>query len=149
MMTTRKTDELASLYKQFAQSQHRQQLAMMLILTAVVAIATGTYTWITLKSIAVTREANELQRQALAPRETSHPPKVATTGHADTRPMLHAGAQAPAKPSRRQPATQEPAGGRQEVVDTPPVSATVASSSAPNPRSWSARSSLLDRPGRQ
>ena len=60
-----KTDELKSTYEKIANSQGRQQVALIL-LSVVVAAATVLYTWITWKQVEATRASNEIQRQMLS-----------------------------------------------------------------------------------
>ena len=81
-MTTKKTDERFSLYKQFAESQRRQQVTVAVILSAVIAVAMALYTWITWESVAARRQANELQRQ-LIELQRANPSKAALTPHSD------------------------------------------------------------------
>lgn len=59
-----KSDHLLDLYERISKAQGRQQLVLV-ILTVVVAVSTVAYTWITWKSVAAMREANEIQRRLL------------------------------------------------------------------------------------
>jgi hypothetical protein len=146
-MTAKKTDELFALYKQFAESQRRQQVAVVVILSALTAVATGFCTWITWESVAVRREANELQRQLIELQRASPPSKAALAPHSDAHRV-----QASAEPRRVQNRThssgQESTGSQQTAIEG--KAARVAENdSPPSPRNWSVRSAMLDRPGRQ
>jgi hypothetical protein len=62
---SKKTDELKSTYEKIANSQGRQQFALIL-LSLVVAAATVLYTWITWKQVEATRTSNAIQQQMLS-----------------------------------------------------------------------------------
>jgi len=59
-----KTDELIKLYDNFAKSQSRQQL-FIIILTVVIAASTTAYTFITWQSVSAMHDANRIQTQLL------------------------------------------------------------------------------------
>jgi hypothetical protein len=146
-MTAKKTDELFALYTQFAESQRRQQLAVVVILSAVTAVATGLCTWITWESVAVRREANELQRQLIELQRARPSSKVALAPRSDAHRV-----QANPEPRRAQNRTHS--NGQESTVSQKPAIETKDAPAAeninpPSPRSWSARSAQLDRPGRQ
>jgi hypothetical protein len=147
-MTARKTDELFALYKQFAESQRRQQIAAVAILSAVTVVATGLCTWITWESVGVRREANELQRQLIELQRAGPPSKAALMPRSDA----HHAVQASAGPRRGQRPThsseQKSAGSRQTAIEGKALPA-VESNSPPSSHNWSVRSAMLDRPGRQ
>ena len=146
-MTAKKTDEVFALYKQFAESQRRQQLAVVVILSAVTAVATGLCTWITWESVAVRREANELQRQLIELQGASPPSKAALAPRSDAHRV-----QANPEPRRVQNRThssgQGSTGSRQTAIEGKAARAA-ENDSPPSPRNWSVRSAMLDRPGRQ
>jgi uncharacterized protein HemX len=147
-MTAKKTDELFSLYKQFAESQRRQQAAVVVILSVVIALATALYAWVTWESVAARREANELQRQLIELQRATPPSKAALTQHSDARRAVQASAEVHRTPTRTHPSGQESTGARQTTIDskTPPAA---VSNTPPSPHSWNTRSVMLDRPGRQ
>jgi hypothetical protein len=148
-MTTRKPDELVSLFKQFAQSQRRQEVVIVLFLSAVIAIATAIYTWNTWKSVVAIREANEIQRQLLELQKASSLSKVALTPRRpNARPRIPETTEAHRAPSRELPSGQEQISGRQAVIDGQD-SPAVRSNNLPSSHSWNTRSAMLDRPGRQ
>lgn len=146
-MATKKTDELFSFYKQFAQSQHRQQVVVV-ILSAVIAVATALYTWITWESVVANREANELQRQLLELQKASPASKVALTRRSDARPGIQASTEPHRAPSRAHSNEQERIGSRQALIESQDVPAA-GSNSPPSPHTWGTHSVMLDRPGRQ
>ena len=146
-MTAKKTDELFALYRQFAESQRRQQLAVVAILSAVTTVATGLCTWTTWESVAVRREANELQAQLIELQRARAPSKTALAPRSDAHRV-------PANPepgrvqNRTNSSGQESTVSRQTAIEI--KDAPAAENNTPvNPHTWSARSALLDRPGRQ
>jgi hypothetical protein len=147
-MTAKKTDELFVLYKQFAEAQRRQQIAVVVILSAVMAIATALCTWITWESVATRREANDLQRQ-LIELQSGRPSTAALTPRSDA----HRTAQASAEPrrvqSRAHSSAQGSTGSRQTAIEGKALPPALDSNSLPTSRNWSVGSALLDRPGRQ
>jgi hypothetical protein len=147
-MTAKKTDELFVLYKQFADSQRRQQVAIVVILSAVTAIATALCTWITWESVAARREANELQKQLIELQRAIPPSRTALTPHSDARRAVQANAEPRRIPSRTHSSGQESIGSRQTAIEgkAPPAE---ENHSQPSSRNWSTRSAMLDRPGRQ
>jgi hypothetical protein len=147
-MTTKKTDELFSLYKQFAESQHRQQVMVAVVLSAVITVATVLYTWITWESVVAKREANELQRQVLELQKASPASKVALTRRSDARSGIQASTEPHRAPSRAHSNELERIGGRQALIDSRVVPAA-GNSSPPSPHTWGTHSVMLDRPGRQ
>jgi len=147
-MTTKKTDELVSFFKQFAESQRRQQVSLVVILSVVIAVATALYTWITWESLAARREANELQRQLIELQRAGPPSKAAVAQHSDVRRVVRANAEPHRTPSRTHTSGQESLGSPQAAVDgkaAPAPGTTIL----PSPHAWSTRSAMLDRPGRQ
>jgi len=147
-MTTKQTGERVWLDSQFAARQGRQLVTVMLILSAVLTVATATYTWITWKSLAATREASELQRQLLELQRTRPTSKAASTRRSEARPVIQASTEAHGEKSRARPSAQHPSGSRQEVTDSQAVLAAESNSALP-PRTWGTRSAMLERPGRQ
>jgi hypothetical protein len=147
-MTAKKTDELFALYKQFAESQRRQQVVVVVILSALTALATGLCTWITWESVSVRREANELQRQLIELQTASPPPKAALTPRSDAHRAVQASAGAHRAQSRTHSSEQESTGSRQSAINGKARPAA-ENNSPPSPRNWSVRSAMLDRPGRQ
>jgi hypothetical protein len=146
-MTAKKTDELFALYKQFAELQRRQQLAVVVILSAVTAVATGLCTWITWESMAVRREANELQRQLIELQRASPPSKAALAPRSDA-PRVQASPEPRRVQNRAHSSGQESTGGRQTAIEGKAARAA-ENDSPPSLRSWSVRSAMVDRPGRQ
>ena len=59
-----RVDKLNDLYDRGFRSQTRQQ-NVLIGLSIVVALSTAAYTWITWQSVAVMRDANDIQRQSL------------------------------------------------------------------------------------
>lgn len=147
-MTTKKTDELLSLYKQFAESQRRQQVSVVVILSVVITVATALCTWITWESVAARREANELQKQLIELQRAGTPPKAALTQHSDARRVVHANAEPRRAPSRTHPSGQEPRGIGQTAIDGKALPIP-GNSAPPSSHTWSTRSVMLSRPGRQ
>jgi len=146
-MTAKKTDELFVLFAQFADLQRRQQVAIAVILSAVTAIATTLCSWITWESVGARREANELQRQLIELQRTSSPSsRAALTSHADARRAIQANAEPRRTQSRTHPS--ESTDMRQTAIEGKAPSAAENNSQAGS-RNWSARSAMLDRPGRQ
>jgi hypothetical protein len=147
-MTAKKTDELLSLYKHFAESQRRHQVAVLVILSAFIAVATALYTWITWESVVARREANELQKQLIELQRAGPASRAALTPRSDAHRAIQANAEPQRVPTRTPHSLQEESTGRQTAIDakTPP---TPANNSQPNLRSWSTRSAMLDHPGRQ
>jgi hypothetical protein len=145
-MTAKKTDELFALYRQFAESQRRQQLAVVAILSAVTTVATGLCTWTTWESVTVRREANELQSQLIELQRARAPSKT------ELAPRSAHRVQANPEPRRVQSRTHS--SGRESTVSRPVAIETEDAPAAENnspvsPHNWSARSALLERPGRQ
>jgi hypothetical protein len=147
-MTAKKTDELFSLYKQFAESQRRQQLTVVIILSAVIAVATALYTWITWESVAARREANELQKQLIELQRAGPPSKTALAPRSDARRAVQANAEPHRAPRRTPPSGHESTGSQQTAIDGEAPSAA-GNDSPSSPRAWSTRSVMLDRPGRR
>lgn len=147
-MATKRTDEGFSLYKQLAESQRRQQVTVVVILSAVIAVATALYTWVTWQSVAARREANELQRQLIELQRAGPPPKAAPTQHSNARRAVQTSAELHRTPSTTQASEHESTSTRQTAIDskTPPAA---VSNSPPSPHGWNTRSAMLDRPGRQ
>jgi len=88
-----KADKLHELYDQSSRSQSRQQV-ILIALSIVVAVSTAAYTWITWQSVAAMREANEIQRQALAAQKASvgavaPNPSIERTGAGKPAPAAH------------------------------------------------------------
>jgi hypothetical protein len=69
---SQKADELRSSYERIADSQSRQQRALIL-LSVVVSVATVAYTVITWQSVQAMRAANDIQRQMLAAQQQAKP----------------------------------------------------------------------------
>lgn len=148
-MTTRKSDELLSLVEHFARSQRRQQVAIALVLSAMIAIATVTYTWTTWKSMIAIREASEIQRQLLELQKLSATAKVALTPRrSDAHPRIRQTSEAHRVPSRELRVEQESVSSRQTLNDSQSTPASTANSTTSS-HSWNTRSAMLDRPGRQ
>jgi hypothetical protein len=147
-MTAKKTDELFSLYKQFAESQRRQQLTVVIILSAVIAVATALYTWITWESVAARREANELQKQLIELQRAIPPSKTALAPRSNARRAVQATAEPHRAPRPTLPNGHESPGSQHTAIDGEAPSAA-GNDSPSSPRTWSTRSVMLDRPGRR
>ena len=147
-MTAKKTDELFALYKQFAESQRRQQVAVVVILSAVTVVATALCAWVTWESVATRREANELQRQLIELQRASPPSKAALTPRSDAQRAVQANAEPHRVQSRTHSSGQESTGSRQTAIEGKAAPAA-ENNSPPSPHNSSARSAMLDRPGRQ
>jgi len=147
-MTTKKTDELVSFYKQFAESQRRQQVSLVVALCVVIAIATALYTWITWESVAARREANDLQRQLIELQRAGPPSKAALAQHSDVRRAVQVNAASHRAPSRTHPSEQDSPPVGQTEIDGKALS-TPGNSISPSSHTWSTRNVVLSRPGRQ
>ena len=147
-MTTKKTDELFSLYRQFAESQRRQQVMVAVTLSTVIAVATALYTWITWESVVARREANEIQKQLLELQKVSSTSKAALTRRSDARPLIQANSEPHRAPSRAHLDGLERIGSQPAVIDSQGAPAA-GNDSSPSSHAWNTRSVMLDRPGRQ
>jgi len=147
-MTAKKTDELFALYKQFADSQRRQQVAVVVILSAVTLVATALCTWIAWESVAARREANELQRQLIELQGASPHSRAALTPHSDAHRPVQGNAEPRRMQSRTHSSGQESTGGRHTAIESKALPAA-ENNSPTSPHNWSSRSAMLDRPGRQ
>jgi hypothetical protein len=144
-MTAKKTDEFFALYEQIAKSQRRQQVAVVVILSAVTAV-TGLCTWNTWESVAARREANELQRQLIELQRTTPSFKAALPQHSDTRRAVQANAELRRVQTRTHSSEQGSTHSRQTEIES---KAPPTENNQPSARNWSVRSAMLDRPGRQ
>jgi hypothetical protein len=147
-MPTRRTDESVSRHDGFAGWQGRQQVTVTLILCAVITVATATYTWITWKSVDATREASEIQRQLLELHKARSTPKAASTRRQDSRAVIQAGTEAPRGKDRARSSAREPNAARHEASDSL-ASPAAESDGARRPFTWTTRSAMTDRFGRQ
>jgi len=146
-MTAKKADELFALYRQFAESQRRQQLAVVAILSAVTTVATGLCTWTTWESVTVRREANELQSQLIELQRARAPSKTVLAPRSDAH-RVQANPEARRVQNRTHSSGGESTVSRQIAIET--KDAPGAENNSPvSPHNWSARSALLERPGRQ
>jgi hypothetical protein len=147
-MTTKRTDELVSQQDRSAGWQGRQRVTLTLILCAVITVATATYTWITWKSVAATREATEVQRQLLELHKGSPTSKAASMRRQDAHAVIQASAESHRGRGRARPTAREPNAGQPGAIDSQAAPAA-ESNSARQPYTWAARSAMADRFGRQ
>jgi hypothetical protein len=94
------------------------------------------------------REANELQRQLLELRKASPTSKAASTRRQDARAVIQTSSESHRGQNRARPSAREPNASRQGGVDSQAAPAA-ESNAAPQPNTWSTRSAMADRLGRQ
>jgi uncharacterized protein HemX len=147
-MTTRRTDESVPQRDRFAGWQGRQQVTVTLILCAVITVATATYTWITWKSVAATREASEIQRQLLD-LQKAHPTfKAASARRQNARAVTQATHESQREKARSRSGARDQNAARQESIDREAAPAA-ESNGARQPGTWTTRSAMAERFGRQ
>jgi hypothetical protein len=147
-MTTDKADEIVSRQDPAATWQGRQQVRATLLLCAVIAVATATYTWVTWKSVAATREANEIQRQLLELQQARPGSKSASARRQDTRAVTQTSRDSQRGGERARPSARQSGTARREATDGHTAPAA-ESNGLRSPSTWTTRSASAERYGRQ
>jgi hypothetical protein len=147
-MTTERANEIVSQQDRFAEWQGRQQATLTLVLCGVITVATATYTWITWKSVAATREASEIQRQLLDLQKARPTAQAASTRRQDARAVTQASTESHRGKDRARPSARDANTAKREPIDRQAEPAADGNGARP-PYSWTTRSAMADRFGRQ
>jgi hypothetical protein len=121
---------------------------MTIVLCAVIIVATATYTWVTWKAVAATREASEIQKQLLELQKARPASKAASARRQDPRATARANTESQRAKDRARPGAREPDAFRREATDRQAAPVSESDGAAPA-RGWTTRSAMAERFGRQ